>query len=75
MINKMALLYSNGVLWCSDGLFDISLDTLLINSESHDTLKIHSMHTIWITMKLFQILVYERLGSAVNKSFTGVSLI
>lgn len=75
MINKMALLYSNGVLWCGGRLYDISLDTLLINSESHVTLKIHSMHTIWITMKLFQILVYERLGSAVNKFFTGVLLI
>lgn len=64
MIKKMALLYSNGVLWCSGGLYDISLDTLLINSESQGTLKIHSMQTI--TMKLFQILVYERLGSAVN---------
>lgn len=73
MIKKMALLYSNGVLWCSGGLYDISLDTLLINSESQVTLKIHSMQTI--TMKLFQILVYERLGSAVNKFFTGVSLI
>lgn len=73
MINKMTLLYSNGVLWCGGGLYDISLDTLLIHSESHVTLKIHSMHTI--TMKLFQILVYERLGSAVNKFFTGVLLI